>query len=68
MGLDIHRLKVPLDVAQIQHNTKATAWSGRGFTPARELKRFSISGRPVPDFFEELAQQTLAETSSFEPV
>ncbi len=54
--LDTYRLDPPFDVTRIRHNTRTTAWSGRGFTPAKELKRFSIDGRPIASYFDELAR------------
>ena len=49
-----------IEVCRIRHRFKQKPWNGRGCVPLAHLKRFEIDGKPVPDYFHELADRLLS--------
>ncbi len=46
-----------VQASSIVHKHKNTPWKGTGFTPAENLKRFSIDGEEVVDYFFNLSKR-----------
>ncbi|MFC1604705.1 hypothetical protein ACFL5F_06720 [Planctomycetota bacterium] len=63
IGLDAYPVVPPIDVATIIHKTKQRPWSGKGFTLAEDLHRFSIEGKNVLAYCTELSEKILGETN-----
>ena len=52
--LETVQMETPLDVSQIRHKVTGAAWKGLGLTPADNLKRYTIEGCAVDDYFQRL--------------
>jgi hypothetical protein len=57
--LEAFEVSPVIDTLAIQHQTKDTSWNGRGFTPIRTLKRFTIYGTDMVEYFRILASNVL---------
>lgn len=59
--VNAYKLEPPIDAASIRHKYKGSPWSGRGFTPAEDLRRFQIDGQVVEPYFRRLAGNLMDE-------
>lgn len=63
--LEPHEIRPAVDVGIIRHKNKGTPWRGLGFTPARDLKRFSVNGLAVESHFRRIARDLLDSSDAF---
>jgi hypothetical protein len=63
IGLDTYPVVPPIDVATIINKTQQRPWRGKGFTPAKDLHRFSVKGKNVLAYCTELSRKILGEAN-----
>lgn len=52
--LEVQPIQPAVKVSKIIHKTKLTPWSGTGFTPVKNLKRFSIGDKEVVEYLRKM--------------
>ena len=52
--LETHKIAHPIRVSDIKHKYRGTNWSGKGFLPARDLKRFRLAGQKVEECLRQI--------------
>ena len=59
--LETHRLAQPIRISDIKHKYRGTSWSGKGFLPVRDLKRFQLAGQKMDEHLRQIVCREIGE-------